>query len=434
MASAATLLRAAALSFRAGDGRPKDNFDYLADAVLVMADGHIRSLQSAPDFVAGAGNLDHCEDLRPGLMVPGFIDAHIHASQMDIVASYGTQLLDWLERYAFPGEQAFASRDHAAAQSERFLDTLFAHGTTTALAFTTVHPVAADCLFAAAQRRGARLIAGKVLMDRNAPDTLRDSGTGSADSARLIERWHGCGRLLYAVTPRFAITSTPAQLAAAGALLERYPGTYLHTHLAENRAEIDATLALYPEAGDYVDVYQRFGLVTERSVFAHGIHLGDDELTRLAAAGAAIAFCPSSNLFLGSGLLDLARLERHRVTTAVATDVGAGTSFSMLSTVADGYKVAQLGGRSWHPLEAFHAITLGNASALGLADRIGRLAPGYEADVVVLGTPDHTTLGQRLARTDDLEERLFAYAMLGDERAVARTYVDGRLAYRNPAC
>lgn len=400
------------------------------DDVVVVRGGQVHDVLPADAFARAGGDLAQCEDLRDSLILPGFIDTHIHYPQMDMIASYGSQLLEWLERYAFPAELAFASAEHARDRAEAFLDRLFAHGTTTALTFTSVHPESAEALFTAAAKRNVRMIAGKVLMDRNAPDALQDQGDGVAQCAEQIERWHGQGRLAYAITPRFAITCSDKQLTAAGQLLQRYPDLYLHTHLAEHPDEIKATMALFPKARDYLDVYDRFGMVGERSIFAHGIHLSDAELTRLAEAGSVIAFCPSSNLFLGSGLLDLERLRDFGVRTSVATDVGAGTSFSMLATLGDGYKVAQLGGQSLHPLVALDAITRGNAAALGLADRIGRLAPGYEADITVLRPRDGTVLADRLAGARTLTERLFAYMLLAGEDAVSRCYVAGQLVHQ----
>lgn len=426
----AHLIRGSLLSFSAPPGEgPGRAVDYVEDGVLAMRGERIESVLPAAEFAARGGSLDRCEDLRPCLVLPGFIDAHVHFPQVDIVASHGAQLLDWLATCAFPAEAAFASPDLAAERAERFLDLLVANGTTSAMVFTTVHAAATEALFRAAGARRMRIIAGKVLMDRNAPPELLDGGDGAAASAALIERWHGAGRLAYAVTPRFAITSTRGQLRAAGELLARYPGVYLHTHLSENAAEIEATRELFPEAEGYLDVYRRFGLVGERSVFAHGIHLSDREREVLAARRASVVFCPSSNLFLGSGLLDLAGLARHGVAHAVGSDVGGGPSLSMLKTLADGYRVSQLLGRSWHPLEAFHDATLGNARALGL-DALGRLAPGFEADVVVLANAANAPLRRRLAGARTLAERLFAYMILGDERDVARTYVAGRPAYR----
>ena len=431
---AAELIRGTLVSF---SGTPAqggaDAVQHIEDGVLALNRGRIEFAASAADFVAQGGNLDACEDLRPAVILPGFIDAHVHFPQVDIIASFGTQLMDWLERYAFPAEAAFADADFAAARAERFLELSFAHGTTSALVFTTGHEVATEALFRAAQSRGARLIAGQVLADRNVPPALLDDADAIATSARLIERWHGVARLSYAVTPRFAITSSAAQLRAAGTLLERYPGVLLHTHLSENAAEIERLRTLFPAALDYVDVYERHGLVGERSVFAHGVHLCERERHRLAARGAAVVFCPSSNLFLGSGLCDLATLQGAGVRLAVGSDVGAGTSLSMLKTLADGYRVCQLKGQSWHPFDAFHAITLGNAITLGVDDRIGRLAPGFEADVVVLEPSANPALARRLTQADTLAERLFAYMMLGDERDIERTYVAGQRVWQRGA-
>ena len=431
---AAELIRGTLVSFSAASAqRGADAVQHIEDGVLALNGGRIEFAASAADFVAQGGNLDACEDLRPAVILPGFVDAHVHFPQVDIIASFGTQLMDWLERYAFPAEAAFADADFAAARAERFLELSFAHGTTSALVFTTGHEVATEALFRAAESRGARLIAGQVLADRNVPPALLDDADAIATSARLIERWHGVARLGYAVTPRFAITSSAAQLSAAGTLLERYPGVLLHTHLSENAAEIERLRTLFPAALDYVDVYERHGLVGERSVFAHGVHLCERERRRLAERGAAVVFCPSSNLFLGSGLCDLATLQGAGVRLAVGSDVGAGTSLSMLKTLADGYRVCQLKGQSWHPLDAFHAITLGNAIALGVDDRIGRLAPGFEADVVVLEPSANPGLARRLAQADTLAERLFAYMMLGDERDVERTYVAGQRVWQRGA-
>ena len=431
---AAELIRGTLVSFSAAPAqRGADAVQHIEDGVLALNRGRIEFAASAADFVAQGGSLDACEDLRPAVILPGFIDAHVHFPQVDIIASFGTQLMDWLERYAFPAEAAFADADFAAARAERFLELSFAHGTTSALVFTTGHEVATEALFRAAQSRGARLIAGQVLADRNVPPALLDDADAIATSARLIERWHGVGRLGYAVTPRFAITSSAAQLSAAGTLLERYPGVLLHTHLSENAAEIERLRTLFPAARDYVDVYERHGLVGERSVFAHGVHLCERERRRLAERGAAVVFCPSSNLFLGSGLCDLATLQGAGVRLAVGSDVGAGTSLSMLKTLADGYRVCQLKGQSWHPLDAFHAITLGNAIALGVDDRIGRLAPGFEADVVVLKPSANLALAHRLTQADTLAERLFAYMMLGDERDIERTYVAGQRVWQRRA-
>lgn len=431
-----TLLRGASLSFNAEPGPFSEDANaiapgvsYIDDGVLSIQDGVFSAVESVASFTANGGDLAQCEDLRGGLLLPGFIDTHIHYPQMDIIAGYGSQLLDWLERYAFPAELAYADLGFAQAQAEVFMNRLFQHGTTTALTFTTVHAHTTDALLESAERHGARMIAGKVLMNRNAPEGLRDSGDGIAESAELIERWHNRGRMQYAVTPRFAITCTDDQMRAAGELLTEYPGTYLHTHLAEHPDEITATLELFPKAHDYVDVYDQFNMLTERSVFAHGIHLSNRELKALSAAQAGIAFCPTSNMFLGSGLLQLERLRENNVRLSVGSDVGGGTSFSMLSTIAEGYKVTQLNNETWHPFSALHAITRGNAHALGLGDKIGQLAQGFEADLTVLKPPAGSLLESRLAGGATLIERIFAAMFMGGNDAIDQTWVAGRKVF-----
>jgi guanine deaminase len=363
-----------------------------------------------------------------GLLVPGFVDTHIHYPQTDSIAAYGGQLLEWLERHIFPAEAAFADRAHADAVAAFFLDELLRNGTTSALVFATVHAQSVDALFEAALARNMRIVSGKVLMDL-APETLHDSvETGRADSEALIARWRGRGRLGYAVTPRFALTSSDAQLVCAGDLVATHPDILMHTHLAENPGEIAAVADRFPSAQDYLDVYDRFGLVGPRSVFAHCVHLEDRALARMREAGSSIAFCPTSNLFLGSGLFDLAAADRHGVKVGIGTDVGAGTSFSLLATLGEAYKVGQMRGTPLDPFRALYLATTGGARALGLADRIGGLQPGQEADFVLLD-PAATPLLARRTAGASLAEKLFALQILGDDRVIARTYVAGSLAW-----
>jgi len=360
-----------------------------------------------------------------GLIVPGFVDTHIHYPQTDRIASHGEQLLHWLERHIYPAEAAFADRGHADATAAFFLDELLRNGTTTALVFATVHAHSVDALFEAALLRGMRIVSGKVLMDQGPPN-LRDTvADGRADTEALIGRWRGRGRLGYAVTPRFALTSSDAQLEDAGRLVAAHPDVLMHTHIAENRGECDAVAARFTAAIDYLDVYDRFGLVGPRSVFAHGIHLDDRAMGRMAAAGAGIAFCPTSNLFLGSGLFDLALADAHGVKIGIGTDIGAGTSFSILHTLGEAYKIGQLRGHALDPFRALYLATAGGARTLNLGDRIGGLLPGQEADFVLLD-PAATPLLARRTRGASLAERLFALQVLGDDRAVAATWVAGR--------
>lgn len=396
----------------------------IADGLVVIEDGRIALVGAAADITTTDLTVEHFPD---ALILPGFIDAHIHASQTQVIGSYGAQLLDWLDRYTFPAERRFADPAHCAAMAGFFLDELLRNGTTAAVAYPTVHAQSVDALCSAAERRGMRLVTGKVMMDEG-PEGLRDTvETGYRESKSLIERWHGRGRIGYAVTPRFAVTSSRAQLEAAGLLLREHPDCWLQTHLSENRAEIATVAARFPEAKSYTDVYERAGLLGPRSLFGHCIHLAEEEIGRLAATGSIACFCPTSNLFIGSGLFDLARLRQGGVRMALATDVGGGTSYSMLRTAAEAYKVLQLQGQSWPALDALYAMTLGNARALGLEEEIGSLAPGSCADLVVLRPEAIPALAHRLAVLDEaaLEERLFAILTMGDERLVAATYVAG---------
>ena len=428
MSQPARILRGRLLSFpepprRTGARARK----YLEKGAILVVDGRIADVGEAIDVLARAPAGAEVHDYSDKLILPGFIDTHIHYPQTRVIASYGTQLLDWLHKYTFVEEQRFSDPAHAAQVSEFFLDELFRNGTTTAAVYCTVAPQSADAFFAASAKRGARMIAGKVMMDRDAPDALTDTPErGYDESKALIARWHGRGRLGYAITPRFAITSSDAQLAAAGALAKEFPDCWVQTHLSENHAEIALTKQLFPAAKNYLDVYDRFGLVGAKSIFGHCIHLEDAEVARLAQTRGVAAFCPTSNLFLGSGLFDFERLEAADVRVALATDVGGGTSYSLLQTASEGYKVLQLRGQSWAAAQAFYQLTLGNARALGLDDRIGALEKGYEADLVVLDSRATPAMAHRMEAIEgDLDEELFVLMMLGDDRSVAQTYVNG---------
>ncbi|NMG27310.1 guanine deaminase [Aromatoleum evansii] len=406
---------------------------HFADGLLIVREGLVAEAGPADALLAKLPADARVEDRRGRMIVPGFIDTHIHFAQTDIIASPGGQLLEWLERYTWPVEQAFADPAHAATVAEFFCDELLRNGTTSAAVFPTVHRASVDALFEAALRRRMRIISGKVLMDRNCPKFLCESCEGGyVASKELIERWHGRGRLLYAVTPRFAATSTPQQMRLAGRLFAEHPGVYLQSHLAENRAEVAWIHELYPEARSYLDVYERFGQLGPRSVFAHCVWLDDADRARMAATGAAISFCPTSNLFLGSGLFDLAKADAAGLRVGIGTDVGAGTSFSMLQTLGEAYKVLQLNGQSLSPERAFYLATLGGARSLYLDDRIGSFAPGCEGDFVVLDPAATPLLARRSAACTTLAERLFVLMMLGDDRAVAETWVMGEPAWRRP--
>jgi guanine deaminase len=399
---------------------------YVADGVLVIEGGVIRAVGAAEDILpclpAGTEITDH----RPHLIMPGFIDAHLHMPQTQVIASYGAQLMDWLERYTFVEEQRLAQQGHPEKLATFLLDELLANGTTTAVIYGSVHPQSAEALFSESERRNTRMIAGKVMMDRNAPEALTDTAQSSyADSKALIERWHGKGRQLYAITPRFVVTSTPEQMEAAGRLAAEHPDCHVQTHINENRAEIALANELYPEPGDYAGIYQHYGLLGPRSLLGHCIHMTDREWRRFAETGSVAVFCPTSNLFLGSGLFDWARARAEGVPVAVATDIGGGTSYSMLRTMSEAYKVLQLQGQSLSAFAALHAITLGNAKALKLDHLIGSLEPGHEADIVVLDASAQRAMAHRLETARDLAEELFVLVTLGDERNVVATYVMG---------
>jgi guanine deaminase len=401
------------------------------DHWLLIEQGAVAGAQPASEPLPGDWER---QDFSGKLLLPGFIDTHVHSGQLDVIGAYGSALLDWLETHTFPAEQRMADPAHAHEVSGLFLDALLATGTTTASVFPTVHPVSVDALFEAAQARGMRLVAGKVLMDRHAPDALRDDVVNAErDSRALIERWHGNGRLAYAVTPRFAPTSSDAQLAMAGRLLAWRPGLYMQTHVAENRDEVRWVGRLFPQARSYLDVYARHGLLNERSVFAHGIWLDDADRAALQAAGAQIAHCPSSNLFLGSGLFDWHAAQAAGVAVSFGCDVGGGTSLSMLRTMADAYKVQALSGRRVTAWKCLHTATLGAAQALRLAHEVGSFTLGTLADVAVWDWAVGPVAQRRHEVARDLHDRLFAWMTLADERNLAATYVAGQRRYCRPA-
>ena len=412
-----------------GDTRAEAAVRWRPDHWLLVDDsGRIAGVQSQPP-----GPEVDCEDWRGHLLLPGFIDTHVHSPQIGVLASYGTALLDWLNNYTFPAERAWADPEVAARGSALFLDALLAHGTTAAVVLPTVHKASADALFGAAQERGMRIVAGKVLMDRHAPAELIDDpddvGRAERECIDLIDRWHGRGRASYAVTVRFAPTSTPAQLAMAGALCRADESLYMQTHVAENRDEVRWVAELFPQARSYLDVYGRAGLLHRRSVLAHGVWLDAEDRAALRRAGAQIAFCPSSNLFLGSGLFDWPAMLAANANVSMASDVGGGTSLSMLRTLADGYKVQAMAGHRLTAWSALHAATRGAAEALLLGHEIGALEPGRLADFTIwrwsATTVDHER--QRLAR--DLHEKVFAWMTLADERHLRATWVAGTQRY-----
>ena len=361
------------------------------------------------------------------LISPGFVDAHAHYPQTAIIASWGKRLIDWLNSYTFPEEMRFGAPAHAEAIAARYFDLTLAAGTTTAVSYATIHPESVEAYFAEAERRGLRALAGKTCMDRNAPDGLRDTAQSAHDdSKRLLERWHGVGRLGYVITPRFAPTSSRAQLAALGALWGEHPEVLMQTHLSEQHEEIAWVRALFPEARDYLDVYDRAGLLGPGALMGHAIHLTPRERARLREADASLIHCPTSNTFIGSGLFDMTGLAAEGQRIGLATDTGGGSSFSMLRTMAAAYEVAQLRGHPLHPAQLWWLATQGSARALRLDDRIGTLAPGHEADLAVIDLGSTPAIAQRAARAESLWEAVFPTIMMGDDRAIAAVYVAGR--------
>jgi guanine deaminase len=403
--------------------------EMIEDGAVLIEHGRIAGVGESQAILQRAPGVP-VDDHSGRILLPGFIDTHIHYPQTRVIASYGAQLLEWLQKYTFVEEQKLRDRDHADIVARFFLDELARQGTTTAMVYCTVHPESVDAFFTESLRRGARMIAGKVMMDRNAPAGLTDNPQrGYDESKALIARWGGKGRLDYAITPRFAVTSTEAQLETSGALLRENPRAYLQTHLDENHAEIDFVKSLFPWTKTYLEVYERYGLLGPRSVFGHCIHLEESEVASLASSRSVAAFCPTSNLFLGSGLFDMRRLHDRGVRISLATDVGGGTSYSMLQTASEAYKVLQMAGQSWPAAQAFYQMTLGNARALGLEDRIGAIREGFEADIIVLDSRATPAMAHRMESVaGDLAEELFILMMMGDDRSIRETYVAGEPA------
>jgi len=405
---------------------------HFADGALVVDDetGRIVEVGPAQDILARYENLAVTR-YENKIIMPGFIDSHVHFPQVDVIASYGAQLLDWLNNYTFPTEISFKDQDKASQTAHFFLNELFKNGTTTALVFATVHKESVNAFFNASEHYNSRMICGKVMMDRNAPDELCDTAQSSFDDTQeLIDQWHEKGRQLYAVTPRFAITSTAEQLEKAGQLMQANPTVYMQTHLSENQAEIDFVKELFPERKSYLDVYDYYGLLGPRSVFAHGVHLDNEDFERLSETRSGIAFCPTSNLFLGSGLFDLQQAQSHGVPVSMASDVGGGTSFSMLQTLNEAYKICQLRGVSLQARQAFYMLTLGNAKALSLEDKIGNFEVGKEADFIVMDCHSTALMQRKVGTCKTLDEMLFSMMILGDDRAISETYVAGKPVYK----
>ena len=407
-----------------------DQVRYVEDGLLITEQGKVTWFGTWQEGQARITNEMEFAHYPDQLIVPGFIDTHIHFPQTEMVGAYGEQLLEWLNTYTFPTEMQFKDKKYADEIAHFFVNELLKNGTTTALVFCTVHPQSVDALFEAAERHQMRLIAGKVMMDRHAPEDLCDTAeTAYTESKALIEKWHAKGRNLYAITPRFAPTSTPEQLEKAGQLKAEYPDVYVHTHLSENKNEIAWVKDLFPEQKGYLDVYHHYGLTGSQSVFAHCVHLEDAEWDCMHNTDSAIAFCPTSNLFLGSGLFPLKKTWEKNVKVGLGTDIGAGTSFSQLQTLNEAYKVQQLQGDKLSAFESLYHATLGGAKALNLDDKLGNFNLGKEADFVVLNLNATALQTLRQQRAKNIEDALFALFTMGDDRNVQATYVYGQKAF-----
>ncbi len=425
-----TLIRGRTLSFRNMPFGLHDlgSLSYEEDGAVLVREGRIVALGEYEAVAALAGENVKVINHRPHLIMPGFIDPHLHFPQMQVIGSYGAELLDWLNKYTFPEETKFSRPEHAERIATAFFDEMMRHGTTTVAAYCSVHPASADAFFAEAKRRNMAVIGGKCMMDRNAPEGLRDTPEGGyLETRELIGKWHRKGRLRYAITPRFAITSTVEQLEMCRALVDDFPDCHVQTHLSENHAEIELAQSLFPDCEDYTAIYERYRLTGPKSLFGHCIHLSEREADALADSGSVAVFCPTSNLFLGSGLFPYMRMQERAkpVRTAIATDIGGGTNYCLLRTLDEAYKVIALQGKKINPLRAFWQATLGNAEALSMEDEIGSLEPGHFADIIVLNSSATAAMALRMETVETLAEELFLLQTLGDDRAIVETYVAG---------
>ena len=426
--------RAQLLYFRDTPKAEDDACEWIEDGLLVVRGGRIEHCGYYDRVLAELAPGTPVHDWRRYVITPGFIDTHIHYPQTDMIASPAPGLLPWLETYTFPTERRFENPEYAQDVAHFFLDELLRCGTTTAMVYCTVHPGSVQAFFEESHARNLRMIAGKVMMDRNCPEYLRDTAeSGARDSESLLQRWHGRGRQMYALTPRFAPTSSPEQLELCGELAQRYPDVFIQTHVAENRDEVKWVMELFPGHRSYLDVYDHYGLLRPRSVYGHCVWLDDDDRRRMRDAGAVAAACPTSNQFLGSGLFDFAAARDFGTPVTLATDVGGGSSFSMLQTMNEAHKVARLSGYYLTARHMFWQATQGAAKNLGLGGQIGTLAPGAEADFIVMDPHATPLLARRTAMAESLEELLFALAMLGDDRTIAATYAAGREVHRRDA-
>lgn len=400
-----------------------ESMRYIEDGAMVVEGGKITAIGDRADVAPKGEIIDH----RPHLVMAGFIDLHLHMPQMQVIGSYAAQLLDWLNDHTFPVESAFSDPQHAERIAGELMDTLLRHGTTSAVAYCSSHPASVNAYFQAAQVRGMSVIGGKVMMDRGAPAAVLDTPKrGYDESKNLIKKWHGLDRLHYAITPRFALTSTPEQMETAQILAREHPECYIQTHIDENHAEIEATMSLYPNHADYMGIYEDYGLLGSKTLLGHCIHMNDREIAAMIESRSVAVHCPTSNLFLGSGLFDWFGLSEKGARVGLATDIGGGTSYSMMRTMDEAYKIQQLRGERLHPLLNYYTSTFGNATALGLEHDIGDLSVGSTADFIVLNMRATPEMALRAERIEHVEDELFLLQTMGDDRAIVQTYVAGQ--------
>ncbi|MTI17707.1 guanine deaminase [Rhodobacteraceae bacterium RKSG542] len=412
--------------------KPESAITDWSDGLVVIENGVITQVGNAQDLLPTLPEGTQVDHHKDRFILPGFVDCHVHYPQIEVIASYGTQLLEWLNKYTFPAESKFFDEDYARRAAQIYFKENLKNGITSASVYCTIHPESVNALFETAETYNARMVAGKVMMDRHAPDTLLDTAqTGYDQSKALIEKWHGKGRAVYSITPRFAPTSTPAQLEAAGALWKEHPTVRLQTHTSENKKELLWVKELFPEHPDYVGVYEHYGLLGKGAVLGHGIYMNEREVATIHETGTAIAHCPTSNTFVGSGLFNVkaSQFGTKPFTVGLATDTGGGSTFSMLQTMRCAYEVAHLQGIVLHPAQAYYMATVGSAQSLCLEDKIGNIKPGMEADITVIDPVSTPLIANRMSYATELTEALFIQMILGDDRAIAATYIGGKQVY-----
>lgn len=404
---------------------------YENDGIVVMENGKITQVGNASDILPTLEGVE-VKHYKDSIIIPGFIDCHVHYPQTEMIAAYGEQLIDWLNNYTFIAEQGFINKDHAAEVANVFLNEQFKNGVTSSTVYCTVFPQSVDAIFEEAEKYNMRIMAGKVCMDRNAPPALLDNPQAAYDeSKKLLEKWHRRGRAEYVITPRFIPTSTPEQMEMIGQLAKEYPDALIQSHVSENINEVAWVKELCPDAKDYTDAYAKYGLMRKRAIYGHGIHLTERELDVFSETQSSVAHCPTSNFFLGSGCLNVRKLKNKQrpVHVGLATDLGAGTSFSILQTMNEAYKASQMNGAPYSSLHSFYLATRGTAEALGIEDKVGSIEVGKEADLAVIHLKSTPIIEYRMRYVKDLEEALFVQLTLGDDRAIAATYISGKEVY-----